>query len=473
MPTAVHVRTAALVLAAVVTLGGCTGSADESPSSSPTPSGVAASMRPADVPLCLPKGSAAVTVGPEDDPTLVGFTGSGTKGVVLAPQSDGQVCQWARQLERLAGEGYLVATFSWSADGERSFTDAVDVLHTLGATDVAFVGASKGGMYAAALADDLDPVTVVALGPPAEYEGHDARSTSSRYTGPLLVVASTDDRNVAAMSSKLVSRADDPSTFVELTGSAHGVALFAGEHRAQVEQAIDDALAWRSAARKPEGVRPRGGVARLRRAACRSDEAAPRERREADARGEQDDRRDEPSQRADPGAVGPGDVDRVRRRADRTRGCAVRHALGRRPLGARAEHRVLHAEVLGRLLAADHDLRRALVRQLLRAVDELRRTVGRRVEPVRELRGPVGCVGQAVGERPRARGRLGDAGGEVTGTVALPARLAPAPSWAKPGGERVATARSAARPGLQRVDATAEGPWASNRVVDPGRPRRR
>ena len=241
MPSALLARASALLLASSVALFGCSASPDESPT--PTPSGVAASVRPADVPLCLPKGSTAVATGPEDDPTLVGYAGSGTHGVVLAPQSDGQVCQWARQLARLADEGYLVATFSWSASGERSFTDAVDVLHSLGATDVAFVGASKGGMYAAALADDLDPVTVVALGPPAEFDGFDARSTSSTYTGPLLVVASTDDRNVSALSSKLVSRADDPSTFLELTGSAHGVALFAGEHRAQVEQAIDDALA--------------------------------------------------------------------------------------------------------------------------------------------------------------------------------------------------------------------------------------
>ena len=182
-------------------------------------------MRPADRPTCLPEGAAAVTTGPEDDPTLVAFAGSGTRGVVLAPQSDGQVCQWARELVRLVEEGYLVATFSWSGVGERSFTDAVDVLRGVGATEVAFVGASKGGMYSAALADELDPVTVVALGPPAEYDGHDARSTSTSYTGPLLVVASTDDRSVSALSSKLVSRADDPATFVELSGGAHGVEL--------------------------------------------------------------------------------------------------------------------------------------------------------------------------------------------------------------------------------------------------------
>ena len=244
MPRAAHTRASLLVVAALVSVAACTTADDGSaPTASPTSTGVVASMRPADRPLCLPEGTAAVTTGPEDDPTLVAFAGSGTRGVVLAPQSDGQVCQWARQLVRLVEEGYLVATFSWSGVGERSFTDAVEVLRGVGATDVALVGASKGGMYAAALADELDPVTVVALGPPAQYDGHDARATSTGYAGPLLVIASTDDRSVSALSSKLVSRADDPSTFVELSGSAHGVALFSGEQRAQVEQLIDDALA--------------------------------------------------------------------------------------------------------------------------------------------------------------------------------------------------------------------------------------
>jgi pimeloyl-ACP methyl ester carboxylesterase len=246
MPTLRSSVAAVVGTISLLGLVACTASGDdtaEPPVTPSAPTGIAASMRPADRPMCLPEGAAAVTTGPEDDPTLVAFAGSGTRGVVLAPQSDGEVCQWARELVRLVEEGYLVATFSWSDVGERSFTDAVDVVRGVGATEVAFVGASKGGMYAAALADELDPVTVVALGPPAGYDGHDAHSTASSYTGPLLVIASTEDRSVPALSSKLVARADDPATFVELSGSAHGVQLFNGEHREQVEQLIDDALA--------------------------------------------------------------------------------------------------------------------------------------------------------------------------------------------------------------------------------------
>lgn len=236
-------RSAAVVAAALLGVAACSATGDTEPGPSTSASVAADAPRPADRPLCLPEDASAVTTGPEDDPTLVAFAGSGTRGVLLAPQSDGQVCQWSRQLVRLVEEGYLVATFSWSGVGERSFTDAVEVLRDAGATEVAFVGASKGGMYSAALADVLDPVTVVALGPPAQYDGHDARSTSTSYTGPLLVVAATDDRNVSALSSQLVARADDPATYVELSGGAHGVELLTSEHRAQVEQLIDDALA--------------------------------------------------------------------------------------------------------------------------------------------------------------------------------------------------------------------------------------
>ena len=207
------------------------------------PAGISAPLTPADTPTCLPEGTATVTTGAPDDPTLVSFTGSGARGVLLAPQDQGDACQWAAELARLAGEGYLVASFGWGSDGAASFTGAVDVLRSLGATDVALVGASKGGAYAAALADEVDAVSVVALGPPAVFDGQDAQSASSSYTGPLLVIATTDDSNVGVDSSRAVSRADDPSTFLELSGSAHGVDLLASQHQAKVQDAIDAALA--------------------------------------------------------------------------------------------------------------------------------------------------------------------------------------------------------------------------------------
>lgn len=234
------------LVAAGALLSGCTSDGGEE-TSAPTgtaPSiGPSPNMRPAEVLDCLPEGTATAATGPEDDPTLVAWTGSGTKAVVLAPQAGDGPCDWADQLTRLAGEGYLVGTFSWSSDGAQSLRDAVQVLRTVGGQDFALVGASKGGAVVAAGADEIYPKTVVALSPPSQYEGVDARAASNTYDGPLLVVASADDQDVHADDSRLVARADDPSTFLLLDGAAHGVALFNGPHKAEVEQKIDDALA--------------------------------------------------------------------------------------------------------------------------------------------------------------------------------------------------------------------------------------
>lgn len=249
MHSVVKVRVAGLgaAMGALLLLAGCTGGGEEpAPDAAPEETvsvGPSPAIRPVEVPDCAPEGSAAAATGPEEDPTLVVWTGAGTKGVVLAPQNQSDYCQWADQMARLAGEGYLVASFSWSDDAAGSLLGAVDALRSVGAQQVALVGASKGGTMSAAFADEADAVAVVALGPPATFEGTDAASEASTYDGPLLVVASTDDSQVSVDSSREVARADDPSTFMELSGGAHGVALFAGEHASHVEAAIDGMLA--------------------------------------------------------------------------------------------------------------------------------------------------------------------------------------------------------------------------------------
>lgn len=246
MHRVVMTRKAALVLgvgALLLPVAGCTGGDTDAAPEETVSVGPSPAIRPAEVPDCLPEGTAAAAIGPEEDPTLVAWTGAGTKAVVLAPQNQADYCQWADEMTRLAGEGYLVASFSWSDDPAGSLLGAVDAVRSVGAQQVALVGASKGGAFSAALADEADAVAVVALGPPATFEGIDATSEANTYDGPLLVVASTDDGQVSVDSSREVARADDPSTFLELPGGAHGVALFAGEHADHVRTSIDGMLA--------------------------------------------------------------------------------------------------------------------------------------------------------------------------------------------------------------------------------------
>lgn len=195
-------------------------------------------------PECLSEGVAFAAVGEGVGATDVAWAGAGDRGVLFAPQVGGDVCQWADELVRLAGAGYLVATYDWGASGEVGFQAALDVLRATGAQRVAFVGASAGGTLAAGLADDLDAAAVVALSPPAQYGEVDARAASNGFTGPLQVFSSTDDPQVPAADSALVVRNDKTSIVTEVSGTAHGIEFMApdGYHREHVRTTIDEAL---------------------------------------------------------------------------------------------------------------------------------------------------------------------------------------------------------------------------------------
>ncbi|GAA3802839.1 alpha/beta hydrolase family protein [Cellulomonas soli] len=242
-------RALGTVLACTLALVGCASGSEPVPS---RPVGSSTGQRlgpataptwtPTDVADCLPDGTTAVLAGSTDDPTVVAFAGSGPQAVLLAPQNQGDECQWADELGRLVDEGYLVATFAWADDGEVSFRSALAVLQSQGAQRTAFVGASKGGTYAAALAADLGAVGLVAVSAPATFDGMDAASAATAYDGPLLVVASADDTDVPADETREIARTDDPAGFVQLEGSAHGVAILDGPHAGQLRDLVDETL---------------------------------------------------------------------------------------------------------------------------------------------------------------------------------------------------------------------------------------
>ena len=61
-------------------------------------------------------GSAAYAMGPQDDPTVVVVMGGGENGLVLAPMSNGNYCQWRAQAKHFVDDGYRVASLSWAED---------------------------------------------------------------------------------------------------------------------------------------------------------------------------------------------------------------------------------------------------------------------------------------------------------------------------------------------------------------------
>ncbi|WP_029288176.1 alpha/beta hydrolase [Cellulomonas sp. HZM] len=241
MHIVVNRSSAVLVGALALVATGLAGCADQAPQ--PTSSSMAAAKAPS----CLPKGAQAVDVDVDGYSTPVAVVGGGTKGVVLAPQNHGDWCQWGDEIGHLADEGYRVATFTWADDGpdagKASMRAAAQSLRTAGATELALVGASKGGTYAVAMADELDAKGVVVLSPPATFDGLSARSAAVTYTGPLLVLASRDDTDVPRDESYQVARPDDGPSFLEIPLAAHGVAMLADPgHAEHVTFAIDDEL---------------------------------------------------------------------------------------------------------------------------------------------------------------------------------------------------------------------------------------
>lgn len=253
-PRSARVRSAAVAAVAVGLLAACSAGTEPprgdaaAPVAEQTPTMLESApvdMVPAEAPECLTDGVAYATVGEGVGTATVAWAGAGARGVLFAPQLDGDVCQWSQELVRLAGAGYLVATYDWGTSGEVGFQAALDVLKATGAQQVAFVGASAGGTLAAGLADDLGAVAVVALSPPATYGDVDARATANQFTGPLQVFSSTDDPQVPAADSAQVVRNDMTSIVTEVSGTAHGIEFMAPEsyHLEHVRSVVDDSLA--------------------------------------------------------------------------------------------------------------------------------------------------------------------------------------------------------------------------------------
>ncbi|MFS0700937.1 hypothetical protein AB6N24_13275 [Cellulomonas sp. 179-A 4D5 NHS] len=238
--TARHV--AALVVLPLAALLGACGGGDGGPEAEPTADAAPTGPREIDTPDCVPSDARAVATGPEDEPVVVVTLGEGADGLVFAPQSGDTYCEWAPTLEAYAAQGYTVASFAWSRDAAASLRSAVEVLVDEGVTAYALVGSSVGAAMSTALADDLDPppAGVLALSPAAVSDAGSAASADSAYTGPLLVIGSAADNATAA---RRVARSEDPTTYLEVPGGAHGLAILATGSGPMVEERMSEFLA--------------------------------------------------------------------------------------------------------------------------------------------------------------------------------------------------------------------------------------
>ena len=162
--------------------------------------------------------------------------GQSKAGVVLANQSDRDLCSWLRFARSLSRAGFGVLLFDYSgADPQADVAAAAKELRRRGARSVALIGASKGAraVLVAGSLPRVDAAAVVSLS--AESTGRTGPPRivpfARRLRVPLLFVAARRDPWTAdGRDTHELFRAARSSVkrLVELPGEAHGVGLLEG-----------------------------------------------------------------------------------------------------------------------------------------------------------------------------------------------------------------------------------------------------
>jgi len=231
-----------LVAAALLLTSGCGSDSEPTAAPTPTPSPTADNR-----PEC------AADAGGEmvSATTSTGFTvdmlllGTGTAGVALLPQDDGDICQWLDYGQELAAT-YLVALVDWAEPRTEVPALAAAALRDAGAEAVVLGGASYGGATVMSEAHGVDPAPagVFSLGGELRLPGHDFRPGIAQWTGPLLEISSTEDHYFdSADARRLRTLHPGPETILMLPGGTHGVDLLEGADQRRVRAAIEDFLA--------------------------------------------------------------------------------------------------------------------------------------------------------------------------------------------------------------------------------------
>ncbi len=189
-----------------------------------------------------------------DGTKLVGHRfGKGTTAVILAHQSQGDLCDWLPYARRLASRGYFVFPvdfrgygFSQVRTGAAATRFAADLaaatkaLRKLGKKKVFLVGASMGGIASLVAGVNVKPAVdgVVSISSPARFRGMDALKTAPRLQVPVLYLAAEGDDNAGFDFSQdaeamYAATASADKRLEVLPGSLHGIALMAGSARAK------------------------------------------------------------------------------------------------------------------------------------------------------------------------------------------------------------------------------------------------
>jgi pimeloyl-ACP methyl ester carboxylesterase len=237
--TVVRRIAAGAMIIGMAVLSSCTApTVQPSATSTPSPTQLRPSCSPSN------EGTYWTPPGATDDSGAVLTIGSGDQGILLVPQSNGDICQWLVTGRRLAARGYRVAMMNWAQPYGESVTAAYAELRSRGARSILLVGASMGASYALYLAPKLKPVAVASFSADPVPSGVDVESKIIHYPSPVLFVGSEHDMYApGSLTRHLAGKHPGPEQVLVVKGSEHGVELLVGTYRGRVRAALDGFVA--------------------------------------------------------------------------------------------------------------------------------------------------------------------------------------------------------------------------------------
>jgi len=184
--------------------------------------------------------------------------GDGDVGVVLAHESQSDLCRWLPFAKTLADKGYRALAFDFRGSGasppqyaakatryDLDVKAASDELRRLGAKKVFLAGASLGGAAVMAASPAVDPQPAGVLSFSGEPEFLDAMASAPRTKAPLLVLIARHDGYATVDSERrFVRGAASPNKRLAVyPGVWHGWdLLYLAPYKARVNALVLDFL---------------------------------------------------------------------------------------------------------------------------------------------------------------------------------------------------------------------------------------
>lgn len=181
--------------------------------------------------------------------------GHGRVGVVLAHQSDGDLCEWTSYGAHLAALGYTALAFDFRNVGSSGVhhypgniryggdvAGAVRELRRRGTQKVVLVGASLGGSAVIQGAANVRPLVAGVVSVSGAADLSNAIQSAPDLRVPVLYLAGSGDRDFAADARRLYAATKERSKrLLLLDDSRHGTALVGGN--AAARRAVDAFIA--------------------------------------------------------------------------------------------------------------------------------------------------------------------------------------------------------------------------------------